>query len=360
MLSCRSLTRAAARLPSAISASIRLRRAEMTRDLAAGEEAVAQQQQEDGDDEQGRLAHGGRMLADRLPGRPGGPGAAASGSLEALRRDRGSPTKERRLANGEIFDVTVIGSGPGGYVAAIRAAQMGLKVAVVERDPAGCGGTCLLARLHPHEGPAAHRRPLRGPEARQGVRHPGREHRPRLRRGDGPQAPHRDPAQQGHRELPLQEEQDHALQGPGPPRGPAHGGGEGREGREPRRHEERHPGHRLPAPQPARHHPRRQVHPHLRRDPGAQGDPQEPDRDRRGRGGHRVRLDLRPLRLHGDRDRAAAPRPAPRGRGDLGRGPQDARQVHDHPHRGPHRGRAQDRDRRRGGLPDRRPASRRR
>jgi dihydrolipoamide dehydrogenase len=48
------------------------------------------------------------------------------------------------LANGEIFDVTVIGTGPGGYVAAIRAAQMGLKTAVVERDPAGCGGTCLL------------------------------------------------------------------------------------------------------------------------------------------------------------------------------------------------------------------------
>ncbi len=47
------------------------------------------------------------------------------------------------MANGEIFDVTVIGSGPGGYVAAIRAAQMGLKTAVVERDPAGCGGTCL-------------------------------------------------------------------------------------------------------------------------------------------------------------------------------------------------------------------------
>jgi len=48
------------------------------------------------------------------------------------------------LANGETFDVTVIGSGPGGYVAAIRAAQMGLKTAVVERDPVGCGGTCLL------------------------------------------------------------------------------------------------------------------------------------------------------------------------------------------------------------------------
>src|SRR6185369_2834906 len=47
------------------------------------------------------------------------------------------------LASGEQFDVTVIGSGPGGYVAAIRAAQMGLRTAVVERDAAGAGGTCL-------------------------------------------------------------------------------------------------------------------------------------------------------------------------------------------------------------------------
>ncbi len=47
------------------------------------------------------------------------------------------------MANGETFDLTVIGSGPGGYVAAIRAAQMGLRTAVVERDPLGCGGTCL-------------------------------------------------------------------------------------------------------------------------------------------------------------------------------------------------------------------------
>jgi dihydrolipoamide dehydrogenase len=48
------------------------------------------------------------------------------------------------LANGETYDVIVIGSGPGGYVCAIRAAQLGLRTAVVERDPAGCGGTCLL------------------------------------------------------------------------------------------------------------------------------------------------------------------------------------------------------------------------
>ncbi len=42
----------------------------------------------------------------------------------------------------EAFDFTVIGSGPGGYVAAIRAAQLGMKVAVVEKWPT-FGGTCL-------------------------------------------------------------------------------------------------------------------------------------------------------------------------------------------------------------------------
>jgi dihydrolipoamide dehydrogenase len=40
------------------------------------------------------------------------------------------------------FDLVVIGSGPGGYVAAIRAAQLGLHTAVVEKD-ASLGGTCL-------------------------------------------------------------------------------------------------------------------------------------------------------------------------------------------------------------------------
>lgn len=40
------------------------------------------------------------------------------------------------------FDVVVIGSGPGGYVAAIRAAQLGLKTAIIEKNPT-YGGTCL-------------------------------------------------------------------------------------------------------------------------------------------------------------------------------------------------------------------------
>jgi dihydrolipoamide dehydrogenase len=42
----------------------------------------------------------------------------------------------------QAFDLIVIGAGPGGYVAAIRAAQLGLKVALVEKDDR-LGGTCL-------------------------------------------------------------------------------------------------------------------------------------------------------------------------------------------------------------------------
>src|ERR1700689_359315 len=39
------------------------------------------------------------------------------------------------------YDLVVVGSGPGGYVAAIRASQLGLKTAIVEREH--LGGICL-------------------------------------------------------------------------------------------------------------------------------------------------------------------------------------------------------------------------
>src|SRR5437867_9467324 len=45
------------------------------------------------------------------------------------------------MSNAAHFDRIVVGTGPGGYVAAIRAAQLGLKTAVVEKDE--LGGTCL-------------------------------------------------------------------------------------------------------------------------------------------------------------------------------------------------------------------------
>jgi dihydrolipoamide dehydrogenase len=49
------------------------------------------------------------------------------------------------------YDVIVIGTGPGGYVCAIRAAQLGLKIAVVEKDKT-FGGTCLNIGCIPSKG----------------------------------------------------------------------------------------------------------------------------------------------------------------------------------------------------------------
>ena len=46
------------------------------------------------------------------------------------------------MAKKEKFDLIIVGSGPGGYVAAVRAAQLGLKTACIEKDPR-LGGVCL-------------------------------------------------------------------------------------------------------------------------------------------------------------------------------------------------------------------------
>src|SRR5688572_14619368 len=46
---------------------------------------------------------------------------------------RETPRPQRKGVDGADYDVAVIGSGPGGYVAAIRAAQLGLKTAIIEK-----------------------------------------------------------------------------------------------------------------------------------------------------------------------------------------------------------------------------------
>ena len=55
------------------------------------------------------------------------------------------------------YDLIVIGSGPGGYVCAIKAAQLGQKVAVVEKR-ASHGGTCLNVGCIPVKGAVAYAR----------------------------------------------------------------------------------------------------------------------------------------------------------------------------------------------------------
>ena len=51
----------------------------------------------------------------------------------------------------EKFDVVIIGSGPGGYVAAIRAGQLGLKTAIIEKDKERAArlGECVNAIERP-------------------------------------------------------------------------------------------------------------------------------------------------------------------------------------------------------------------
>jgi dihydrolipoamide dehydrogenase len=51
-------------------------------------------------------------------------------------------SKKYSSGSGEEYDLAVIGSGPGGYVAAIKAAQLGLKTACIEKNDT-LGGTCL-------------------------------------------------------------------------------------------------------------------------------------------------------------------------------------------------------------------------
>jgi phytoene dehydrogenase-like protein len=71
------------------------------------------------------------------------------------------------------FDVIIIGSGPGGYVTAIRAAQLGFKTAIVEK--AYLGGICLNWGLHSDQGAAALGGNLPLHAARQGLRALGRK-----------------------------------------------------------------------------------------------------------------------------------------------------------------------------------------
>jgi dihydrolipoamide dehydrogenase len=73
-----------------------------------------------------------RRAAEAVLRRPHAPGAAALSAGRAY----------AAAAAGEESDVVVVGGGPGGYVAAIKAAQLGLKTTCIEKRGT-LGGTCL-------------------------------------------------------------------------------------------------------------------------------------------------------------------------------------------------------------------------
>ena len=72
----------------------------------------------------------------------GAVGAKFLQTLRRLSRIRSCSSTDPHVSIMASFDVIFIGGGPAGYVGAIRAAQLGLNTAVVERE--GLGGTCVL------------------------------------------------------------------------------------------------------------------------------------------------------------------------------------------------------------------------
>jgi dihydrolipoamide dehydrogenase len=91
---------------------------------------------------------GGEPYVSTVPIKPLSPedlarGAAATPASSRAHAPQQAPgSSESRGAARHDFDVVVIGAGPGGYTAAFRAADLGLKVALVERWPT-LGGVCL-------------------------------------------------------------------------------------------------------------------------------------------------------------------------------------------------------------------------
>src|SRR5690606_36589013 len=79
---------------------------------------------------------------ERRVSRMGDTAGPSEGPLESDGKTRRRNTRRESMEYmAEQYDLVVLGAGPGGYVAAIRAAQLGMKVAVVEKEKVG--GVCL-------------------------------------------------------------------------------------------------------------------------------------------------------------------------------------------------------------------------
>ena len=147
-----------------------------------------------------RRARGG-AVAGRDQGSAGGSGAAAA-----------RPLKRTIGRHGRSFDVVVIGGGPGGYIAAIRAAQLGMKVACIDDwaradgKPAP-GGTCTNVGCIPSKAllqSSEHFEHAGHAFAEHGIEVKGLAHRRQAHAGAQGQG--RRPEQRRH-PLPVQEEQ---------------------------------------------------------------------------------------------------------------------------------------------------------
>ena len=225
----------------------------------------------------------------------------------------------------QAFDLIVLGGGPGGYVAAIRAAQLGMKTAVVEREH--LGGICLnwgciptKALLRTSEiNHLLHHLPEFGFDAVkpqfdiEKVVKRSRAVAKQLSTGVGVSAPQ----EQGHRVRRRREtgRQADCVSN---------------EGRQGRRHPEgaaHHPGDRRPRAPASRYRGRRQADLVVQGSHGAAHVPEIAAGDRLGRDRHRIRQLLPQHGRAGHRCRSPAARPAGRGRGNLRLRPQGVREA---------------------------------
>jgi dihydrolipoamide dehydrogenase len=86
--------------------------------------------------------YGGEPYLDTVPIRPMQSQAAAAAPDSREPAPAAVPAAAPAVRHAYDFDLVVLGAGPGGYTAAFRAADLGLSVALVERDPT-LGGVCL-------------------------------------------------------------------------------------------------------------------------------------------------------------------------------------------------------------------------
>ena len=206
----------------------------------------------------------------------------------------------------DTFDLTVIGTGPGGYVAAIRAAQLGMKVAVVEKW-ATFGGTCLNIGCIPSKA-LLHASEL-FEEAGHSFRNFGIEVTPQL---NLPQMlAHKDETvrcQRHRRRIPVQEEQDHRLPRHRLDRRAGAGAGDAGDRRRPGDRDQQHRHrHRLGVGQPAGHRDRRGEGGDLDRGHRLQAGAQAPAGDRRRHHRAGAGLGVEPAGRQGDGGRVPRP-----------------------------------------------------
>ena len=236
------------------------------------------------------------------------------------------------------FDVIIIGSGPGGYVTAIRAAQLGFKTAIVEKSY--LGGICLNWGCIPTKAL------LRSAEIYHYMQHAkdyglSADNVVVRSEGRGAALARRVEAPQRRRRLPDEEEQGHGDLGRGRDRRARQDhreeirrrGAEGRAGRGRLSGQAHHPRHRRAAAGAAGARARQETDLDLFRGDGAGEDAEVAAGGRLRRDRHRVRVVLPHHGRRRDRGRGAAADPARRGRRDRRPCAQALREAgHQDPH----------------------------